>query len=106
MQASASPVPPTTPPGARAVLAWEPPVHLSVSLVKYLRGIADVVAIRREQVRSGVWLRFEHSSECAKMHKAGSGVLQVRHPRDSGLDDEDLVGALYSGLEMTTQSYW
>ena len=29
-------------------------MHLSVSLVKYLRGIADVVAIRREQVRPGI----------------------------------------------------
>ena len=60
MQASASPVPPATPPGAKAVLAWGPPVNLSASLVKYLRGIADVVAIRREQVHSPpakvVWL--------------------------------------------------
>ena len=32
-------------------LTWEPPVEMPTTLTTYLRGLADAVAIRREQVQ-------------------------------------------------------
>ena len=34
-------------------LSWEPPLKLHATLREYLQGLADAVAIRREQVRRG-----------------------------------------------------